>query len=160
MENLLPPIPEHLATLGMFDGPLGMATLGFIIGPDIVPRFPAEGMLEAEKLFGFVDEEALYALVEGVGVSMAAVEEQDLAGIFAQQTLTGAVDASQGGLEAMVDGNRASAEVVEDDEMFGALVTEADFVAELAECDLEGIIDDDELTASIEEAPGEGRCRE
>lgn len=145
----------------MFDGQLGMATLGFIVEPDITPRFPAEGALEVEKWLGFVDEETLHALVEGVGSEAAAIESQDLAGLLASEWLTATVEAEQGGFEAMVIGDRASAEVTEVGE-HDALVSEApDFAAELAECDLEALVvdDDDELTASLEEAPGEGRCR-
>jgi len=160
LENLLPPIPEHLATLGMFDGQLGMATLGFIVEPDITPRFPAEGALEVEHWRGFVDEETLHALVEGISAEVATVEAQDLSGFLAPQTLTGAVQTTQDGLEAMVSSDRETATVTEDED-HAALVSELDFAAELAECDLEALIndDDDDLIASIEEAPGEGRCR-
>jgi len=158
VNNLLPPIPEHLATLGMFDGPIGMATLGFIVGPDIVPHFPTDGLVEAEKLLGFVDEEELYALVEGIG-EVAALEAQDFAGLFVPQRLTATVEEGHAGLEAVVMGDKMSADVVDGDDL-EATIAEVDLEAELAEESLEALVtDDDDLTASVEEAPGEGRCK-
>lgn len=45
---LLPPHPVHLATLGLLDNEIGVATLGYIVGPPIVPRFPAEATVQEQ----------------------------------------------------------------------------------------------------------------
>jgi hypothetical protein len=159
MDNLLPPIPLHLATLGMLDGQIGMATLGYIVGPDIVSRFPAEGVISAEAWIAVVSEQGdLIAQLEacewlgvvdspldldGIVESLAwraAVQEDDLGGdIAAEKPYTGNV--------AEEDDHQADVEERDD---FIAEVVEIDGAAEVSECD---------QVAEVTEKPGEGRCR-
>ena len=159
MDNLLPPIPLHLATLGMLDGQIGMATLGYIVGPDIVPRFPAEGTIRADELIAVVSEHgdliAQLEACEWVGVVdspldldgivqslawRAAVQEDDLGGdIEAEKPYSGNV----------ADESDPQADVEERDDMT-AEVVEVDGTAEVSECD---------QVAEVTEKPGEGRCK-
>lgn len=158
MDHLLPPIPLHLATLGLFDNQIGMATLGYIVGPQIVPRFPSEGVVRADELIAVVSEQGdLIAQLEacewlgvvdspldfqGIVESLvwrAAVQEEDLGGdIRAERAYSGNV--------AQEDDPQA--EVGARDDMT-AEVVEVDGVAEVSECD---------QVAEITEKPGEGRC--
>jgi len=159
MDNLLPPIPLHLATLGMLDNEIGMATLGYIVGPQIVPRFPAEGVIRADELIAIVSEQGdLIAHLEacewlgvvdspldldGIVESLAwraAVQEDDLGGdIEAEKPYSGNV----------AEEDDPQADVEERDDMT-AEVVEVDGTAEVSECD---------QVAEITEKPGEGRCR-
>lgn len=49
-------LPIHIATRGRLDGEYGIATRGYIICPDIVPRFPSRGEVRPLDLFGDVRE--------------------------------------------------------------------------------------------------------
>jgi len=157
-ENLLPPIPLHLATLGLLDNEIGMATLGYIVGPQIVPRFPSDGVIRADELIAIVSEQGdlvahLEACewsgvldapldVEGLIESLAwraAVTEDDLGGdIEAEKPFTGKVDEEEG----------PRADIEERDDMT-AEVVEVDGTAEVSECD---------RVAEVTEKPGEGGC--
>lgn len=54
--------PLHIVTRGRLDGQYGIATRGYLICPDIVPRFPADADLFVElDLKGVVEPERLYA---------------------------------------------------------------------------------------------------
>lgn len=159
MDNLLPPIPKHLATLGLLDSQIGMATLGYIVGPEIVPRFPSDGVIRADELIAVVSEHGdLIAQLEacewrgvvdspldmdGIVESLAwraAVQEDDLGGdIEAEKPYSGKVEVE--------DDPQAEIEERED---LTAEVAEVDGTAEVSECD---------RVAEITEKPGEGRCK-
>lgn len=163
--DILPPIPEHLATLGMFDGQLGMATLGFIVEPDISPRFPFEVVVKGDKLLAFVEESGLCGIVEAEGDLGGAVEGDilDIFGIFIPNgLLTAVVDGERFDLEgAVVDGDMLLEWREDRNELEAAVADGDELEAEVAEVDLEALVEtvDDEFDgAEVEERPGEGRC--
>jgi hypothetical protein len=44
--------PQHIATLGHLDGQYGIGTIGYLILPDIVPRFAARALVHELDLVG------------------------------------------------------------------------------------------------------------
>ena len=84
MDTLLPPDPFHLSTLGLFDSEIGKSTLGYIVGPPIVPRFPAEATVQEMAWLARVDPQAdWWAKAQGVNwVGELDTTGFDLEGIF------------------------------------------------------------------------------
>lgn len=150
----------------MFDGQLGMATLGFIVEPDISPRFPFEAAVEGDKLLAFVEESGLWGLVEAEG-DIRGVVQGDIFDIFGMFTpngsLTVVVDGERFDLEGTVVDGDMLLELREDMNELKAAVADGDELeAEVAEMDLEALVEtvDDELDgAEVEERPGEGGCK-
>ena len=161
---MLPPIPIHIATRGHLDGQYGIATRGYLVLPDWVPRFPSDAIVTDERhLFGVVAEAdqwaSLEVLLEPTGV---VAEIVDFTGLFSNGSLTAAVDGDILGLEAMLDDPGDLFMDLYDDGGPEAILDEDDLQAEVQDGGLAGELEeaaDDVLTAEVEQRPGEGRCR-
>jgi hypothetical protein len=142
----------------MLDGEIGMFTLGYIVGPDLVPRFPAEGVIRTDELIAIISEQgelvAQLEACEWLGVVDAPL---DFDGIVESLAWRAAIQADDlgGDLEAekpysgnVVEEGEHEAEVEEREDLT-AEVVEADGTAEVSECD---------QVAEVTEKPGEGRC--
>jgi len=158
LDNLLPPIPLHLATLGLLDHQIGFATLGHIVGPELVARFPSQGVVRTDELIAIVSEQGdLIAHLEacewqgvidtpldyeGLIKSLAwraAVQEDELGGdIQAEKPYSGNIQ----------EEDDPQAEVKQRDDMM-AEVVEVDGTADVSECD---------QVAKVTEKPGQGGC--
>ncbi|MBW2170308.1 MAG: hypothetical protein JRG69_13830 [Deltaproteobacteria bacterium] len=158
MDILLPPDPFHLSTLGLFDSEIGKSTLGYIVGPPIVPRFPAEGI---------VQEMAWLARVEPQGDWWAKAQGQSWRGVL---------DTTVFDLEGLF-GSTTHRAVVEAREEFLAIIQQADDLLGAVESIEEsasvqpdgsvGAVEDGADSATVQEAvpvgtvkdkPGEGCC--
>lgn len=158
MSNILPPIPLHLATLGLLDNQIGAATLGYIVGPEVVSRFPADGQVRADELIAVVSEQgelvAQLEACEWLGVVDAPL---DLDGIIESlawravvtgDEISGKIEAEKPYVGEVEGEGEPQVEIEERDDMV-AEVIEVDGTAEVSECD--GV-------AELTEKPGEGRC--
>jgi hypothetical protein len=156
----LPPIPLHLATLGLLDNQIGAATLGYIVGPAVVPRFPAEGTVRPEEYVGVISEQGeLVAQLEACEWAGVVETPLDLDGIVESLFWRAAVQADDFG-QGEVAGNRPFAGEVSDETDPTAGVEEGDdLVAEVTEVDGTAEVTECEKTAALEEKPGEGRCK-
>jgi hypothetical protein len=158
MDNLLPPIPLHLATLGFLDNQIGFATLGYIVGPQVVSRFPSEGQIRADELIGVISEQgdliAQLDACEWVGLVEnpldldGIVESLVWRAVVTEDDLSGKIEAEKPYSGEVVEEEGLQADIEECDEMV-AEVVEADGTAEVSEC---------EQLAEMTEKPGEGRC--
>lgn len=158
MDTLLPPHPLHLATLGLLDNEIGIATLGYIVGPPIVPRFPAEATVQEMVWLARVESEADWWAKAQPQNWIAELDPSvfDLEGLFGSMT------------------HRA---VVESHEEFEAIVQQADDLIGAVEVIEEsaavqpdgtvGSVDDGAASATVQEArpvgvvietPGKGKC--
>lgn len=158
MDLLLPPDPFHLSTLGLFDSEIGKSTLGYIVGPPIVPRFPANAI---------VQEMAWLARVEPQGDWWAKAQGQSWRGVL---------DTTVFDLEGLF-GSTTHHAVVEAREEFQAIIQQADDLMGAVESIEEsamvqvdgrvGVVESDVESATVQEdvpvgvvvdVPGKGKC--
>lgn len=158
-QQMLPPHPFHLSTRGRLGGAYGIATRGYLVLPDIVPRFPAVGTVEAEALVGRFTEEAIEATLQTVDWIAVAKPGFDIEGLIEDITWRAMMEAQdmegrlasdkpfEGEVEQETD---PWAEVTEEEPSVVAEVEDTDQAAEVEECSEEAV---------LVERPGEGRCR-
>jgi hypothetical protein len=157
---VLPPIPLHLATLGLLDNQLGAATLGYIVGPPVVSRFPAEGEVRPEAYVGLISEQGeLVAQLEACEWQGAVESPLDLDGIVESLFWRAAVEEDDFGQGEVAAERPFSGEVAEEADPMAEVEGVEDWTAEVAEVDGAAEVTECEQTAVLEEKPGEGRCR-
>ena len=158
METLLPPDPFHVSTLGLFDSEIGKSTLGYIVGPPIVPRFPADAIVQEMRWAGYVEPEADWWAKAQPANWIAELDPKvfDLEGLFGSVTHRAVVE-SWAEFEATV-------QQAED------MLATVEAIEESAELRLDGTVgavEDGASTATVQEAvpvgtvkdkPGEGCC--
>ena len=155
---LLPPHPLHLATLGLLDNEIGIATLGYIVGPAIVPRFPAEATVQEMAWLAWVDPEADWAAKTQPRNWIGELDTTvfDLEGLFGSVTHR-AVVTSHEEFEAIIQ---------QADDLIGAVevVEESAVVQQDGRL---GTVEDEAGSATVQEAvpvgtvsdePGKGKC--
>lgn len=154
---LLPPHPLHLATLGLLDNEIGAATLGYIVGPPIVPRFPSDAVVQEMAWLGRVDQPADWqATAQGLGWAAMLDQFFELHGELELLFSRARVEEA-GELEAMVQQMADMAAAVED----------SDESAEVAGDGSVGVVEDGAASATVQESvpvgivqdvPGKGKC--
>ena len=158
MDALLPPDPFHLSTLGLFDSEIGKSTLGYIIGPPIVPRFPAEATVQESVWLARVEPEADWWAKAQSRNWIAELDPSifDLEGLFGSTTHRATVEA-HGEFDATVQ---------QDDDLIAAVeaVEESAVVQQDGRL---GTVEDGAGSATVQEAvpvgvvrdvPGKGKC--
>jgi len=155
--DLLPPEPLHLATLGMLDNQIGMATLGYVVLPEVVPRFPAEGIVEADGLIATFTEESLEATLQGIDWSAVATAALDVEGLLESVSWRVMLEAQD--MEGKLSDDKPLQGEVEQEEDPWAEIAEDDTVAEVEDTDQVAEVEDADQVAEVVEKPGEGRCR-
>jgi len=158
VDTLLPPHPLHLATLGFLDNEIGIATLGYIVGPPIVVRFPADAI---------VQEMVWLARVDPMGDWLAAMQPNnwiaeldhkvfDLEGLFGSMTQRAIVEA-HAEFEAIIqqaDDLIGSVEVIEE-----SAAVQPDGTVGAVEGDVAGATVQEVVPLGVvTETPGKGRC--
>jgi len=157
-QQMLPPHPFHLSTRGRLGGAYGIATRGYLVLPDIVPRFPDIGVVEAEELVGRFTEEALEATFQTVDWSAVAKPGFDIEGFIEDITWRAMMEAQD--MEGLLAGDKPFggeveqetdpwAEVIEEEPSVVADVEDTDQTADVEECS---------EMAVLVERPGEGSC--
>jgi len=158
VDTLLPPHPLHLATLGLLDNEIGIATLGYIVGPPIVPRFPAEATVQEMAWLARVDPEADWWASTQPRNWIAALDPKifDLEGLFGSTTHRAVVE-SRAEFEAVVQ---------QADDLIGAVEAIEESAAVQSDGTV-GSVDDGAASATVQEAvpvgviietPGKGKC--
>ena len=159
------PLPLHIATRGRLDGEYGIATRGYIICPDIVPRFPFDaeiadldinqllGISDPDRLEAFVEDHpdlTLFAKINGPSRRYALVAKVEDAEAF---TLEALVEDAPFELEAEVS-------VVEADQLgtveevdLGAAVVSGDDIGLVTEEDDKASVDQADLVATVDDEP-------
>lgn len=158
MDLLLPPDPFHLSTLGLFDSEIGKSTLGYIVGPPIVPRFPANATVQEMAWLARVEPQADW-WAKAQGQSWRGVLDTtvfDLEGLFGSTTHRAIVEARE----------EFQAIIQQADDLMGAVEP----IEESASVQLGGsvgVVEDGAENATVQEAvpvgtvkdkPGEGCC--
>lgn len=157
---VLPPIPLHLATLGFLDNQVGMATLGYLVGPPVVSRFPAEGVVAPEAYVGLISEQGeLVAQLEACEWRGAVGSPLDFDGIVESLFWRAAVEEDDFGQGEVAAERPFSGEVAEEADPTADVEGVEDWMAEVVEVDGAAEVTECEQTAVLEEKPGEGRCR-
>lgn len=155
-QQMLPPQPSHIATRGYWGGVYGIATRGYLVLPDVVPRFPAEGTIEAEDLVAFFREEVLQATLEVIDWSAVAKSGFDVEGLIQDIVWRAMVEAQDMG--GRLDGDKPFGGEVEQETDPWAEVEEDEPVAEVEEADQAADVEECSETAVLVEKPGQGRC--
>lgn len=130
--------PIHIATRGRCDGEYGIATRGYVICPDIVPRFPSDADVRPEFVIGEVRELGLRAeLHRSVELTGLVAEKADFEATIAEvMELFGDVDSPE--LQARVRALSLSGAI--DPRRLAAAIRDHDVLAEVRELGLEGIL--------------------
>lgn len=158
MDTLLPPHPLHLATLGLLDNEIGIATLGYIVGPPIVVRFPAEATVQEMAWLARVDPEADWWASAQPRNWIAELDPKifDLEGLFGSMTHRAVVEAQA----------EFQATVQQADDLIGA-VEAIEESASVQPDGTVGAVEDGAASATVQEArpvgvvietPGKGKC--
>lgn len=158
MDALLPPHPLHLATLGLLDNEIGIATLGYIVGPPIVVRFPAEASVQEMVWLARVEPRADWLAAMQPNNWIAELDHRvfDLEGLFGSLTHRAIVE-SRAGFEAIVQQTEDLVGAVEAIEESAAVHPDGTV----------GTVDDGAASATVQEAvpigvvietPGKGKC--
>jgi hypothetical protein len=155
-QQMLPPQPFHIATKGRWGGVYGIATRGYLVLPDIVPRFPAEGAIEVEDLVALVREEVLQAAIQAIDWSAVAKSGFDVEGLIQDIVWTAMVEAQD--MEGLLGSDKVFGGEVEQETDPWAEVEEDEPVAEVEETDQEADVEECSETAVLVEKPGQGRC--
>jgi len=158
VDTLLPPDPFHLSTLGLFDSEIGKSTLGYIVGPPIIPRFPADATVQEMVWLARVEPESDWWAKAQPRNWIAELDPSifDLEGLFGSTTHRAIVEAAEE-FEAMIqqaDDLIGSVEVIEE----SAVVQQDGRL---------GVVEDGAASATVQEAvpvgtvkdvPGKGKC--
>ena len=141
MENLLPPHPLHLATLGLLDNEIGAATLGFIVGPPIAVRFPYDAQVQELAWLGWVNPEAdWWATAQTRNwVSLLDSSIFDLNGIL---------------------GPMAYKAVIESNDEFYSIIQQSDLVGDVEENNNLAIVQGNAMVSSVQETDGSATVQE
>jgi hypothetical protein len=147
--------PLHIATRGRLDGEYGIATRGYVICPDIVPRFPQDAVVGTDGFFARVTEQDLSALLrdfpkltfeatavgDGLYVCQLDGEKSELEAAVTALDLEGSVR-SVGEMVAAVDGEQLDADTFSDRDIGD--VSEEDDTATVVDLgDLVGGVEDE-----------------
>lgn len=77
------PHPHHIATRGYLGGAYAIAMRGYMTFPDVVARFPSQGMIEGETWVALLQETGdLTAVVEQYALRAGLSSPLDLDGIL------------------------------------------------------------------------------
>lgn len=158
MDALLPPHPVHLATLGLLDNEIGIATLGYIVGPPIVPRFPAEATVQEMVWLARVEPDGDWLATTQPCNWIAELDPKifDLEGLFGSVTHRAVVEAREE-FEAVVQ---------QADDLIGAVEVMEESAVVQQDGRL-GVVEDGSASATVQEAvpvgivkdaPGKGKC--
>jgi len=158
VDILLPPHPIHLATLGLLDNEIGIATLGYIVGPPIVPRFPSEAMVQEMAWLASVDSYGEWEAVDQSCNWLAELDSNifDLEGLFGTSVYRAIIEV-RGEFQAILRQKDALVGIVEAIEESASLELDGKI----------GSIETDSESATVQEAvpvgsvkdkPGEGCC--
>jgi hypothetical protein len=157
-QQMLPPDPFHLSTRGRWGGAYGIATRGYLVLPDVVPRFPADGFVETEELVGLFTEEALEATLESIDWGAVLQPGLDVDGLIEDIVWRAMLEAQD--MEGRLDGDKPfGGEVEEETDPWAEVEMEDGPIAEVEEADECAEVEDCSETAILVEKPGEGRCR-
>ena len=156
-QQMLPPQPFHIATRGRWGGAYGIATRGYLVLPDIVPRFPAEGVIEAEGLVALFTEESLQVTLQEFDWSAITRSVIDIDGLVEDIAWRAMLEAQD--MEGKLAGDKPFQGEVEQEADPWAEVTEEEPVAEVEDADQSAQVEDSDQVAEVVEKPGEGRCR-
>jgi len=153
---LLPPHPLHLATLGLLDNEIGAATLGYIVGPPLVNRFPSAAVVQEQAWLGRVDIFPEWgATAQGLSWR-ASLEALGLEGELTSSTYKALV-------EALVELQATIGQVSE----LAAAVESVEESAVVRPDGSVGVVEDGASSATVQEAvpvatvqdvPGKGKC--
>lgn len=157
MDTLLPPHPLHLATLGLLDNEIGAATLGYIVGPPVVPRFPSEATVQEMAWLARVSPEADWE-AKAQSCNWGAVLDPrhfELDGLFESSFYRATVE-SHGEFEAMVRQQElaGAVEVVEE----SAVVQPGGSVGAVEDGAESATVQEAVPAGSVQDKPGEGCC--
>lgn len=158
MDDLLPPHPLHLATLGLLDNEIGIATLGYIVGPPIVVRFPAQATVQEMAWLARVDPEGdwLAAMQPNNWIAELDPKVFDLEGLFGSLTHRAIVE-SRVEFEAIVqqaDDLIGAVEVIEE----SAAVQPDGTVGAVGEGAASATVQEVVPLGVVIETPGKGKC--
>jgi len=157
-QQMLPPQPFHIATKGRWGGVYGIATRGYLVLPDIVPRFPAEGVLEAEKLVAWFTEEGLEATLDSVNWTAVAKSDFDVEGLVESLAWLAAMEAQD--IDGVLAGDRPfGGEVEQETDPWAEIAPDDEHIAEIEEADDCAEIEECSDSAALVEKPGQGKCR-
>jgi len=155
---MLPPQPIHIATRGLLGGAYGIATRGYLVLPDVVPRFPSDAVVQYDELLGFITEEDLHAYLQQMDLAAVLKAPLDIEGIIRDLAWM-AMMKEQDELGGEVADKPLTAEVEPEGDHVGE-VTDGDPVAEVEDGDAAAEVKECEEPATLKEKPGEGRCRD
>lgn len=157
-QQMLPPQPFHLSTRGRWGGAYGIATRGYLVLPDVVPRFPAEGVLEPEKLVGLLTEEELEATLQSLDWSAVAESGFDVNG-FVEGLAWRAAMAAQDIDGALAGDIPFGGEVEQETDPWAEISSDGEHIAEVVEVDDSAEVEECSEMGELVEKPGEGKCR-
>ena len=138
----------HIATRGRLDGEYGLATRGYIICPDIVPRFPDFGEVRPDEHVGLlvpdllegevVDNQGWFATTSDEGLTASLAPAGLVAIVVAVDELDGDLEEPELVLELVLDDMLGS---LEDERLTGVMGADG----------FEGMIDEDGVSAVVED---------
>ena len=156
-QQMLPPQPFHIATKGRWGGAYGIATRGYLVLPDVVPRFPAESFLESEKLVGLLTEEELEATLQSLDWSAVAKSGFDIESFIESLAWRAAMEAQDIG-GALASDMPFGGEVEQTDP-WAEISSEGEPIAEVVEVDDSAEVEECSESGVLVEKPGQGKCR-
>ena len=157
MDNILPPIPFHIATRGYLGGAYGIATRGYLVLPDVISKFPAIGTVQYDGLTGTVYDDFWAAMVQSSEIRAFLESSSDIEASLRFIFMNAKVDPVVWGKGEVVSLNKAFVGEVESI-LFEVDIDDAGLCVELHESDDQAEVQQCENSVIVEEKPGEGRC--
>lgn len=152
--------PLHIATRGRLDGQYGIATRGYIVLPDIVPRYPSTAEVDQVGWLpvpGSVEELGFEAKVEDHGVFTLQATVEEMPGLEARAEAEDAFFAEATG----IDWDASVAELEQflgeaSETGYDGSVSHEGDIGAVDDADHDATIDDERLIGDIdeEEPPG------
>lgn len=141
--------PIHIATRGRLDGEYGIATRGYLILPEIVPRFPDLADVDSIDSIGDLSEMRLEVEVKPRSDWFAIVRDLGQDAFLRDLGMEASV-VSDDDLDGDLEAAGLVSDVVSDDRE--AELDEAALVGVVGEDEREGMIDEQDVIADIEDS--------